>query len=129
MTPLGRAPLVAFVATANPAWARDFYEKTLGLTFVADDPFALVFDANGTRLRVQKVDTVGPVAHTVLGWQVPSIRAAVADLAARGVVFRRYEGMAQDEAGIWTTPGGFVAWFQDPDGNLLSLSESSGPTV
>jgi predicted enzyme related to lactoylglutathione lyase len=83
-----------------------------------------VFDANGTTLRLAKVERISPAPYTVLGWLVPDIRAACARLSAAGVPFERYEGMPQDEAGIWATPGGgYVAWFKDPDGNTLSLTQ------
>jgi len=121
---LGNADLVAFAATARPNVARDFYKKTLGLRLVTDDQFALAFDANGTQLRIQKVDKVSPPGFTVLGWHVKSIRRAVTTLTKRGVTFERYGFMEQDEWGVWTAPSGTkVAWFKDPDGNLLSLSE------
>ena len=116
--------LVAFVATADPARARAFYEGVLGLTLLEDGPFALVFDANGTRLRVAKVGQVTPATYTVLGWEVGDIVAQVGELVARGVVFERYAGIAQDSLGIWSTDDGDrVAWFRDPDGNVLSLTE------
>jgi len=120
---LGKSPIVAFIATADPARARAFYEGTLGLT-VSDEDYALVADANGTMLRIQKVERMTPAPYTALGWEVSDIAATVAELGARGVKFARYEFLAQDEAGIWTAPGGAkVAWFADPDGNVLSLSE------
>ena len=115
---------ICFVATQHPARARKFYEKTLGLPLVDDGPFALVFDANGTMLRVQKVEELIPATHTVLGWDVPDIRATIKELRKRGVRFERFEGLQQDESGIWTTPqGAMVAWFKDPDGNTLSLTQ------
>ena len=121
---LSTARIVAFVATALPDRARHFYVETLGLPLLADEPFALVFDANGVMLRVQKVAALAPAPHTVLGWNVPDVRAAVEVLAAKGVVFERFDGMPQDAFGIWTSPGGAsVAWFKDPDGNLLSLTQ------
>ena len=122
---LSEASLGAFVATAKPAEARAFYEGVLGLRVLSDDQFGMMFDSNGTPLRVSKVETVTLVPYTTLGWGVADIRAEVRSLAAAGVVFERYEGMmTQDELGIWATPGGgFVAWFKDPDGNLLSLSQ------
>jgi catechol 2,3-dioxygenase-like lactoylglutathione lyase family enzyme len=117
--------LVAFVATADPARAQRFYEGVLGLPLISDDPFALIFDAQGTLLRVQKVDAVAPAPYTVLGWSTRDIEADVEALSAKGVAFERYEGMEQDANGIWSAPDGArVAWFKDPDGNLLSLSES-----
>jgi catechol 2,3-dioxygenase-like lactoylglutathione lyase family enzyme len=121
---LGSSKVVAFVATAAPARARVFYANTLGLSLVSEDSFALVFDAGGTMLRVSIVQEVRPAGYTVLGWTVPDISAAVRDLAQRGVRFQRYDGLEQDAQGIWTAPGGArVAWFHDPDGNTLSLTQ------
>ncbi len=121
---LSTARIVAFAATAHPDRARRFYVETLGLSLLADEPFALVFDVNGIMLRVQKVAAVAPAPHTVLGWNVPDVRAAVAALAAKGVAFERFDGMSQDAHGIWTSPSGAcIAWFKDPDGNLLSLTQ------
>jgi catechol 2,3-dioxygenase-like lactoylglutathione lyase family enzyme len=123
---LNASPLMAFVATARPEAALAFYGTVLGLPLLEDTPFALVFDAHGTRLRVQKVQQVVVAPYTVLGWRVPDIRAAVQALAAKGVEFRRYPGIDQDELGIWMAPGNTqVAWFRDPDGHTLSLS--TGP--
>ena len=122
---LSNASLVAFIATADPAKARAFYESTLGLRCVSDDEYAVVFDANGTTLRIAKVQTVSPAPYTVLGWQVDDIERSARQLTAAGVSFERYDGMPQDALGIWTTPGGRIAWFRDPDGNLLSVSQSS----
>jgi catechol 2,3-dioxygenase-like lactoylglutathione lyase family enzyme len=124
MTGLGSHGLIAFVATADGAQAKAFYEGALGLSLVTDDEWALVFDVRGTMLRIQKVAAVTPAPYTALGWQIPDIAGAVAALASRGVRFELYPPMPQDEAGIWTTPGGSkVAWFKDPDGNLLSLTQ------
>ncbi len=124
MTGLESAPVIAFVATMRPAAARTFYEQTLGLRCATDEPFAIVFDAGGTMLRVTKVEMVQPARHTVLGWQVEEIRAAVAELKSRSVSFERFDGLAQDDLDIWVAPGGArIAWFKDPDGNLLSLTE------
>lgn len=115
---------MAFVATSDPAAARSFYADTLGLRLVADEAFALVFDANGTELRVQKVSEPAPLPYTVLGWKVGDIARTVETLAAKGVRFEHYEWLPRDPAGIWTAPDGTkVAWFKDPDGNLLSLTE------
>ncbi len=117
-------PLIAFVATTDPERAKAFYAGTLGLRLTGEDPFALVFDAAGTMLRVATVPALKPAGYTVLGWNVRDIDRAVRDLAEKGVVFRRYDGMPQDEQGIWTSPGGaLIAWFLDPDGNTLSLTE------
>lgn len=121
---LKTAKLVGFVATAKAAAAKKFYRDTLGLRLVEDSPFAIVFDANGTMLRVQKVERVSPAGYTALGWDVVDISAEVKRLSQKGVRFERYEGMSQDDAGIWTSPSGArVAWFKDPDGNLLSLTQ------
>src|SRR5439155_8743084 len=119
--------LVAFVATTDPPRARKFFGKTLGLRLVSEDSFALVFDAAGTMLRVATVQELQPAGYTVLGWLVPDIKKAVRALQRRGVEFRRYEWMPQDELRIWTAPGGAeVAWFGDPDGNTLSLTQMGG---
>ena len=124
---LGSADLIAFVPSRNLTVSRPFYEKTLGLTFLGEDRFALVFDANEVTVRVVNVSTVdafAPAPFTILGWQVPSAALAVAELVANGVRFERYPGMDQDADGIWTAPGGArVAWFKDPDGNTLSITE------
>lgn len=124
MTILGKQPIVAFVATTIAERAKEFYAGTLGLQLLADEPYALVFDAAGVMLRVAKVSKLVPQQHTVLGWKVPDIAGAVRALEAAGVVFERYPGMPQDELGVCTFPGGGrVAWFKDPDGNTLSLTE------
>ena len=122
---LSNAKIVAFVATADPGRSRAFYEGALGLTLVADEPFALVFNAGGTTLRISKVQSVLPAAHTVLGWGVDDVHRCVEGLSKRGVVFERYTGMPQDEHGVWkSTSGAGVAWFKDPDGNLLSVTQA-----
>ena len=116
--------IIGFVATRNPASARKFYEETLGLAFISEDPFAVVFDVNGTMLRVQKVQELLPARHTVLGWDVQDIRVEIEALTKKGVRFERFDGLPQDELGIWTSPsGGKIAWFKDPDGNTLSLTQ------
>jgi catechol 2,3-dioxygenase-like lactoylglutathione lyase family enzyme len=124
---LGKADLVAFVPTRDPKRARKFFEHTLGLEFVSEDPFAVVFRANGVTVRVADVSRVKefkPAPFTILGWQVPNAEAAVRDLTAKGVTFERYAGMDQSKTGIWTSPSGAkVAWFKDPDGNVLSVTE------
>jgi uncharacterized glyoxalase superfamily protein PhnB len=120
--------LIGFVATVDGERAKAFYGGVLGLPLVSDDEFAAVFVAAGTVLRVQKVRGHVPLPFTTLGWQVADLASAVTGLAARGVRFERYEGMPQDELGIWAAPGGAkVAWFKDPDGNVLSLSENTAP--
>jgi catechol 2,3-dioxygenase-like lactoylglutathione lyase family enzyme len=124
---LGSADVVAFVPTRNPDKARQFYEKTLGLKFIADDKFALIFESKHVMIRV--VDISGfadykPPPFTVLGWSVGDIVKAVGGLQKKGVAFERYPGLEQDPLGVWTAPGNAkVAWFKDPDGNTLSLSQ------
>jgi len=121
---LPNAKLVAFVPTKDTARARAFYEGVLGLRVVSEDDFALVLDAGGTTVRVTNVHELTPAPFTVLGWEVTSILDSIAGLQKKGVTFERYGGMKQDEAGVWMAPGGArIAWFKDPDGNVLSLSE------
>ena len=117
--------LIGFVATSDPDRAKKFYRDTLGLRLVSEEmPFALVFNAHGTMLRVTIVKKVSPVGYTVLGWQVPNIVAAAKALSEAGVRFERYQGMQQDELGIWSSPSGArIAWFKDVDGNTLSISQ------
>jgi catechol 2,3-dioxygenase-like lactoylglutathione lyase family enzyme len=127
-TVLGRESLIAFVATAEPARSKAFYEQILGLRLIADEEHAIVFDANGTMLRIQKVTELVPPPHTALGWRVRDIARTVTLLRAKQVEPERYPYMQQDALGIWTAPSGAkVVWFKDPDGNLLSLTELSGP--
>lgn len=123
---LDSAKLVAFVPTSDFDKAGGFYEGVLGLKFVSQDPFALVMEANGTTVRIAKVGKFTPAQFTVLGWQVNDIKGAVRSLSGKGVKFERFPGMQQDELGIWTSPStDKVAWFKDPDGNILSLTEST----
>ena len=122
---LAAGRVTAFVATTRPDVSRAFYENTLKLRFVSDDPFAIVFDSNGIMLRVTKVQVFTPLPFTVLGWTVDDVAAELAELRTRGVAFERFPGMGQDDDGIWTAPGGAqIAWFKDPDGNLLSIAEA-----
>lgn len=122
---LSSAPVIAFVATTDPARAAAFYRDTLGLRLVSDElPFAIVFDAHGTMLRVTAVRELTPAGYTILGWRVPDIASAVDSLATAGVKFEIYGMPNQDERGIWSSPSGArVAWFHDPDGNTLSLTQ------
>jgi catechol 2,3-dioxygenase-like lactoylglutathione lyase family enzyme len=114
----------AFVSTIDSGRARRFYEDILGLDFVADEGFALVFDLAGTMLRVTRVEQLQPQPFTVLGWRVPDVATAIEELTVRGVTFERFAGLDQDVRGIWRSPSGArIAWFKDPDGNMLSLSE------
>ncbi len=122
--------LVAFIPTTNLVRARAFYAGTLGLTVADESPYACVFDANGTMLRVTPVRRVARGRYTVLGWAVDDIEATVQRLVGAGVRFVRYRGMEQDIAGIWTAPDGSrVGWFADPDGNLLSLTQFAGAHI
>jgi predicted enzyme related to lactoylglutathione lyase len=121
---LESSDVIAFAAVTDVHRARMFYEQILGLPVTEHNDFACVLDANGTMLRLTAVPGVAGASYTVLGWKVTDIPAAVRELAARGVDFLRYDGMDQDQDGIWTAPGGDrVAWFADPDGNVLSLTQ------
>ena len=121
---LGSNKIVAFAATRDAAAAKTFYRDTLGLRLVSEDPFALTFDAHGTMLRVQMVREVAEANYTILGWAVPDIAATAKDLHKAGVKLERYEGLGQDELGIWTSPSGAkVAWFKNPYGNILSITQ------
>ena len=117
--------IIGFAITTDAARARAFYGGVLGFRFVSDDDFAVVFDANGTTLRLQKAPQHVPAQHTILGWEVVDIHSEIRALTERGARFEQFgiPGMPQDELGVWTTPDGSqVAWFKDPDGNTLSLS-------
>ena len=116
-----------FLATSDAESARNFYEQKLGLVLTADEPYALVYQLAGSELRLSKVPNHTPLPFTVLDWQVPSIDAAYKALSSTGVEFTIFEGMGQDESGIWASPDGSarILWFKDPDGNVLSVSERS----
>jgi catechol 2,3-dioxygenase-like lactoylglutathione lyase family enzyme len=121
---LGSTNIVAFVPIKDSERARAFYEGVLGLRFVKDDGFALVLEANGIMVRAAKMKEFTPAQFTILGWQVSDINQVVRELAARGVHFEIFGFFKQDELGIWTAPtGDKVAWFKDPDGNILSVSQ------
>jgi catechol 2,3-dioxygenase-like lactoylglutathione lyase family enzyme len=124
---LGSSPVVAFVPSRSPKKTQAFYEGVLGLGFVSDDQFASVYDANGVMVRVVDVTSVEgfkPAPFTILGWSVDDAGKTVKGLQKKGVKFERYPGMEQDQLGIWTSPSGArIAWFKDPDGNVLSLTE------
>jgi catechol 2,3-dioxygenase-like lactoylglutathione lyase family enzyme len=116
--------VVTFLLTQNPDAAVAFYRDTLGLKFLDDDGFALVFDLDGVMLRISKVPAFTPAQHTVLGWESSDIGSDIDGLVKRGVDFTHYPNMGQDERGICTFPtGDKVAWFKDPDGNVLSISQ------
>ena len=119
---------ILFAATTNAARSRKFYENMLGLRFVADEMFALVFKVGELDLRIQKVEQRSEIGYTVLGWAVRDIRQSVRQLVKAGVVFARFEGLEQDDDAVWTAPGGAkIAWFRDPDGNTLSITEYALP--
>ena len=121
---LGALNIVAMVPTRDFKKARAFYEGVLGLRFVSEDPFAVVFDANGIMLRISKVPKYKPQQFTILGWEVSKIEDIVSGLEKRGVRFEHYGIPGQNERGIWTAPNGNkVAWFKDPDDNVLSVSQ------
>jgi catechol 2,3-dioxygenase-like lactoylglutathione lyase family enzyme len=118
------AKMIGFVPTMDSTRAREFYENKLGFHFVSDDQFALVMRAGDNMVRIVKAGKFTPAQYTVLGWEVTKIEDEVRALAARGVVFEKYPFVQDQQTGIWTTPNGDkVAWFKDPDGNVLSLSE------
>ena len=122
---LNTSSVVAFAATSQPDTARAFYGESLGLTLLEETPFALVFDAAGTTLRIQKVEQATPPPYTVLGWEVTGIDSTMEALTGRGIAFEKFQGLPQNEQGVWITPDGTkVAWFRDPDGHLLSLTEN-----
>ena len=122
---LAKHNICAFISIVDVARAKQFYRDTLGLTLLSEEPpFALVFDANGIMLRLGMAKELPPAHGTVLGWNVPDIAAAVKELSEAGVRFERYPPMKQDDLGVWTAPtGAKVAWFKDPDGNILSIAE------
>jgi catechol 2,3-dioxygenase-like lactoylglutathione lyase family enzyme len=121
---IGQNPLIVFIPTKDAARARVFYEELLGLQFVSDDSFAVVMDSNGTMVRIVRVGEFTPAPFTILGWQVSDIHKSVAELNAKGLQFARYAYFEQSVDGVWTAPGGSkVAWFLDPNGNTLSLSQ------
>jgi catechol 2,3-dioxygenase-like lactoylglutathione lyase family enzyme len=121
---LGSFNIVAFVPTKDSSKARAFYEGVLGLRFIKDDGFAMVLDANGIMVRVAKMQEFIPAQFTILGWQVTEIENVVRALTAKGAHFEIFGFFKQDDLGIWTAPtGDKVAWFKDPDGNVLSVSQ------
>ena len=116
--------LIAFVATAKPRESKAFYRDALGLRFVEETSFSLVFLSGEAMIRIQKVAEIVLAPDTAMGWEVDALDARVAELSDKGVVFELFEGIEQDSACIWAAPDGTrVAWFRDPDGNLLSLTQ------
>jgi catechol 2,3-dioxygenase-like lactoylglutathione lyase family enzyme len=121
---LASGKLVGFVPTKDSKRAREFYEGKLGFRFVSDDQFALVMQAGESLIRIAKVKDFTPAQYTVMGWGVTDVEAVVKWLNKRGVKFEKYPFVEDRELGIWTTPNGDkVAWFKDPDGNVLSLGQ------
>lgn len=116
--------IIAFVATTDTAKAKPFYESILGLKITSIEQYAIVFDANGIQLRMSIVKDLIPAQYSVLSWIVPDIKKAVTELSIKGVKFEKYDWFKHDEQGIWTAPDAtMVAWFKDPDGNILSLTQ------
>lgn len=123
---LKNSKVVGFVATSNAKNSKHFYRECLGLTLVEETPFAIVFESNNAVIRVQKTDKVCPPPYTSLGWEVDNIDESVRTLSVSGVRFEHFDGLDQDELGVWGTPDGSrIAWFKDPDGNLLSLTQGN----
>jgi len=122
---LSNHKIVALVPISDGDRAKSFYVDKLGLKFLSDDGFAIVLDADGNKVRLTKMKEVKPQPFTVLGWEVADIASVIPELQGSGVVFERFgDFMKQDELGVWTAPDGSkVAWFKDPDGNILSVSQ------
>jgi catechol 2,3-dioxygenase-like lactoylglutathione lyase family enzyme len=122
MVPLDK--IIGFLPTKDANRSRKFYESILGLQFVSEDRYALVMQSGATMIRIAKVEDFAPAPYTVLGWEVKNIESVVRQLKARGVTFEKYLFIQDQELGIWSAPGGAkVAWFKDPDENVLSLTQ------
>ena len=121
---LSSSKMMGFLLTRDYEAARKFYEGQLGFRFVNQDQFALVVQAGESRIRIVKMPDMTPLRSTVLGWEVQGIEGVVDWLRGRGVAFEKYPFVQDQERGIWSAPGGDkVAWFKDPDGNVLSVSQ------
>ncbi|HTF64350.1 MAG TPA: VOC family protein [Edaphobacter sp.] len=122
---LAQTELLAFIPTIDADHARSFYVDTLGLTFVSDDPFAITIRSGKTDIRISRVESFNPSPHTILGWKVKDIETTAHQFSAAGITFERYPFLEQDANGIWAAPDGAakVAWFKDPDGNVLSIAQ------
>jgi len=121
---LDKPTITAFLPTMNPEQSKQFYQHTLGLTLISEDPYALEFEGNGVFLRITRVEQFKPQPFTVLGFKIAKIASQVSALLQKGVTFERYPSLEQDELGIWTAPSkAKIAWFKDPDGNLISVTE------
>jgi catechol 2,3-dioxygenase-like lactoylglutathione lyase family enzyme len=116
---------INFVYTRDPKASAAFYRDVIGLSFVGEDPFAIVMEQNGAGLRIVEIPNHVAGDHPVLGWQVEDIKASIASLVGHGVKMKIYDGFGQDDNGIWSAPDGRakIVWFEDLDGNLLSLTE------
>ncbi len=116
---------VSFLAIDGVEKAKAFYVETLGLSLVEESPYALVFEHHGHFTRIQIVETLDPAPFTVHGWMVGNIEEKVRSLVSKGITFVIYEGLPQDQFGIWNSPSGAkIAWFTDPSGNILSLTQA-----
>jgi predicted enzyme related to lactoylglutathione lyase len=120
---LAASRMNGFVPTTNSDVARRFYEGALGFAFASENDYVVSLRAGQSTIIMQKLKELTPAPYTILGWEVDDIRETVSSLAGRGVVFERFAWMKQDELGIWNSPEGRVAWFKDPDGNVLSVSQ------
>ena len=121
---LNSSKIIGFVATRDATKAKEFYVGQLGLAFMSEDEYALVLNGNGHMVRIIKAIDFKPVPYTVLGWEVSNIKKVATGLKSRGIVFEQYPFVQDKELGIWTAPNGdMIAWFKDPDGNVLSISE------
>ncbi len=120
-------PLFAFIPVSDSERAKTFYQDVLGLTLLEDTPFAVVFRTPGGTLRLAKTPDFKPQPFSLVGWVVPDLDADMAALKGKGVHFERFDGLPQNEQGVWTVPDGTrICWFRDPDGNLLSLTQEAG---
>lgn len=121
---LSNPTIMAILPTTKPKQSKAFYSETIGLKLVSEDDYALVFTGNGVTLRITTVHQFTPFPFTALGFQIEEIESQVKSLIKKGVEFKRYESLEQDNLGIWNSPStARVAWFEDPDGNLISLTE------
>ena len=123
---LGASSFLGFVPITDPDAARDFYVGVLGLTLVAETPWAVIVQSGATTIRLTPVPELTPQPFTIAGWGVDDVPAAARALRDAGVEVARYDVVDQDELGVWTAPNGDqVVWFHDPDGNTLSVSGQS----
>jgi len=126
---LAQGKIAGFVPTTDYDKARAFYEGKLGFGFISLDQYALVMSVGGHRIRITKMPNYTPLQGTILGWEVQDIQAVATWLRDRGVTLEKYPFVQDRDLGIWTTPSGDkVAWFKDPDGNILSIAQHPNPT-